>query len=120
MAILMLRRACCRPTTGMSPTGPCFEDYGAWKRPEYYVPPMAAIVKPPSVEEVLALRVRAPGFFDASPLGKIELKGPDAGEFLNRIFVNNALTLKPGRIRYGLDAQRERYRDGRRRVCQAG
>ena len=42
------------------------------------------------------------GFFDGSPLGKIEVKGPDAGEFLNRIYVNNVLTLKPGRIRYGL------------------
>jgi sarcosine oxidase subunit alpha len=77
-----------------------FEDYGAWKRPEYY----AANGRDRETairEEVLALR-RSAGLFDASPLGKIELTGPDAGKFLNRIFVNNALTLKQGRIRYGL------------------
>jgi sarcosine oxidase subunit alpha len=77
-----------------------FEDYGAWKRPEYYATNgrnrSTAIA-----QEVLAVR-RSAGLFDASPLGKIELKGPDAGEFLNRVFVNNALTLKRGRIRYGL------------------
>jgi sarcosine oxidase subunit alpha len=80
--------------------GAVFQDYGAWKRPEYY----AANGRDRETairEEVLVLRRRA-GLFDASPLGKIELTGPDAGEFLNRIFVNNTLTLKPGRIRYGL------------------
>jgi len=80
--------------------GAVFENYGAWKRPEYYAinghDREAAIG-----EEVLALR-RSAGLFDGSPLGKIELTGPDAGEFLNRIYVNNVLTLKPGRIRYGL------------------
>ena len=76
-----------------------FDNYGAWKRPEYYATngrDRETAIR----EEVLALRHSA-GLFDASPLGKIELKGPDAGEFLNRIFVNNALTLKHGRIRYG-------------------
>jgi sarcosine oxidase subunit alpha len=77
-----------------------FEDYGAWKRPEYYATngrDRASAI----AEEVRAVR-RSTGLFDASPLGKIELKGPDSGEFLNRIFVNNVLTLKRGRIRYGL------------------
>lgn len=77
-----------------------FEDYGAWKRPEYYATngrDRATAIQ----EEALALRKSA-GLFDGSPLGKIELKGPDAGEFLHRIYVNNVLTLKPGRIRYGL------------------
>ena len=77
-----------------------FEDYGPWKRPEYYAT-NGRDRETAIAEEVLALR-RSAGFFDASPLGKIELKGPDAAEFLNRIFVNNALTLKSGRIRYGL------------------
>ncbi|MFV1998362.1 MAG: sarcosine oxidase subunit alpha family protein [Acidiferrobacterales bacterium] len=80
--------------------GAVFEDYGAWKRPEYYATngrDRETAIR----EEALALR-RSVGLFDASPLGKIELSGPDAGEFLNRIFVNNVLTLKPGHIRYGL------------------
>ncbi|MDK1025116.1 MAG: sarcosine oxidase subunit alpha family protein [Gammaproteobacteria bacterium] len=80
--------------------GAVFENYGAWKRPEYYATngrDRETAIR----EEVLALR-RSAGLFDGSPLGKIELTGPDAGEFLNRIYVNNVLTLKPGRIRYGL------------------
>ena len=77
-----------------------FDNYGAWRRPEYYAThgrDRDTAIR----EEVLALR-RSTGLFDASPLGKIELTGPDAAEFLNRIYVNNILTLKPGRIRYGL------------------
>ena len=62
---------------------------------------MAVIAKPPLPRKYLRSR-RSAGLFDASPLGKIELTGPDAGEFLNRMFVNNVLTLKVGRIRYGL------------------
>jgi len=80
--------------------GAVFEDYGAWKRPAYfarYGRDRATAIR----EEVLALR-RSIGLLDGSTLGKIEITGPDAGEFLNRIYVNNALTLKPGRIRYGL------------------
>ena len=80
--------------------GAVFENYGGWKRPEYYA--VNGRERETAIyEEALALR-RSIGLFDGSPLGKIELKGPDAGEFLNRIYVNNVLTLKPGRIRYGL------------------
>ncbi len=42
------------------------------------------------------------GMFDASTLGKIEVVGPDAAEFLNLIYTNNWDTLKPGRCRYGI------------------
>ena len=80
--------------------GAVFEDYGAWKRPEYYATD-GRDRETAIQEEVLALR-RDAGLLDGSTLGKIELTGPDAGEFLNRIYVNNVLTLKPGRIRYGL------------------
>ncbi len=80
--------------------GAVFEDYGAWKRPEYYAT-HGRDRETAIAEEVLELR-RSAGLFDGSPLGKIEITGPDASDFLNRIFVNNALTLKPGRIRYGL------------------
>jgi sarcosine oxidase subunit alpha len=77
-----------------------FDDYGGWQRPACYLRPgegrSAAIAR-----EVRATR-EAIGLFDGSPLGKIEVKGPDAAEFLNRIYVNNALTLQPGKVRYGL------------------
>ncbi len=80
--------------------GADFENYGAWKRPACYrrtgETREAAIAR-----EVLAVRTAA-GLFEGTPLGKIEVKGPDAAEFLNRIYVNNILTLKPGGVRYGL------------------
>ena len=51
--------------------------------------------------EVPAVR-NAVGLLDYSPLGKLEVHGPDAREFLNRVYVNNLATLKPGAARYGL------------------
>jgi sarcosine oxidase subunit alpha len=44
----------------------------------------------------------AVGVFDGSTLGKIEVVGPDAAEFLDRMYVNAFKTLKPGRCRYGI------------------
>ncbi len=80
--------------------GAVFEYYGAWKRPEYYE--SSGSDRDSAIrEEVLACR-RSVGLLDGSSLGKIELKGPDAGELLHRIYVNNVLTLKTGRVRYGL------------------
>jgi len=51
--------------------------------------------------ECLAVRERV-GMFDASTLGKIEVVGPDAAEFLNRMYTNPWKALAPGRCRYGL------------------
>ena len=77
----------------------CFEDYG-WQRPDYYLrdgeSPEAAIHR-----EVKTVR-SAVGVFDNSPIGKIEVKGPDAAEFLDRIYMNNVHSLNIGRARYGL------------------
>src|ERR1700719_3104053 len=42
------------------------------------------------------------GIFDASTLGKIEVAGPDAAEFMNRMYVNNWSNLGVGRSRYGI------------------
>ena len=44
----------------------------------------------------------AVGIFDASTLGKIEVVGPDAAEFMNRLYVNAWNKLGVGRCRYGL------------------
>ena len=51
--------------------------------------------------EVLAARQTA-GLLDASTLGKIDVKGPDAAEFLNRIYTNSWLKLGINKCRYGL------------------
>src|SRR5581483_4223267 len=39
---------------------------------------------------------------DVSTLGKLLVRGPDAGEFLDRLYPNRLSNLKPGRVRYGV------------------
>ncbi|MFC3053249.1 sarcosine oxidase subunit alpha family protein [Kordiimonas pumila] len=80
--------------------GAVFEDYGRWLRPVYYAQGSESEDEA-IAREVMAVR-NGVGIFEASPLGKIEVVGTDAAEFLNRIYVNNMKTLKPGKCRYGL------------------
>lgn len=80
--------------------GARFEDVGQWKRPWYYPrdgEDMAAAV----LRECRAAR-ESVAFMDASTLGKIDVQGPDAAVFLDRLYTNMMSTLKPGRIRYGV------------------
>ena len=80
--------------------GADFEPVGQWRRPYCY--PKAGENRHQAVErEILAVRNKV-GLLDASTLGKIEVKGPDAGVLLDRIYTNVFSTLKPGRCRYGL------------------
>ncbi|MGH8232078.1 MAG: sarcosine oxidase subunit alpha family protein [Steroidobacteraceae bacterium] len=80
--------------------GAVFEDVAAWKRARYL--PRAGEGMPASVErECLAVR-RQCGLFDGSTLGKIEVVGPDAAAFLDRMYVNSFSSLAVGRCRYGL------------------
>ena len=51
--------------------------------------------------ECLAVR-NACGIFDASTLGKIEVVGADAAEFMNRLYINSWTGLGVGRARYGI------------------
>ncbi len=77
-----------------------FEDQAGWRRPACY--PRSGETEAQTVaREVLAVR-RGVGLFDGSPLGKIEVTGPDALRFLNRLYVNNMKTLAVGQCRYGL------------------
>ena len=76
-----------------------FEDYG-WQRPDCY-PQQGESPEQAVHREARAVRASV-GVFDNSPIGKLEVRGPDAAEFLNRVYMNNVLTLKPGRARYGL------------------
>ncbi|MBU6166094.1 MAG: (2Fe-2S)-binding protein [Alphaproteobacteria bacterium] len=80
--------------------GARFEEYGLWERPSCY--PKAGETEADAVfREAAAVRAGV-GLFDASPLGKIEVKGPDAANFLDRIYVGRVSTLRPGGCRYGL------------------
>ncbi len=80
--------------------GAVFEEYGGWLRPAYY-PHAGETAHAAEQREALAVRT-AVGLFDGSPLGKIEVTGPDAGEFIDRLYANTMSTLKVGRARYGL------------------
>jgi sarcosine oxidase subunit alpha len=80
--------------------GAVFEDVGQWKRPRYYPLPgedMDAAV----LRECAAVR-RGVGIMDGSTLGMIDVAGPDAGEFLDRLYTNVMSSLRIGRVRYGL------------------
>jgi sarcosine oxidase subunit alpha len=80
--------------------GALFEDVGQWKRPWYYPRPgedMDAAV----ARECRAAR-EGVAFMDATTLGKIEIRGADAGEFLGRIYTNAYKKLGIGKARYGV------------------
>jgi sarcosine oxidase subunit alpha len=80
--------------------GAAFEDVSLWKRAHYFPKPgedMHAAV----ARECTATR-QAVGVFDASTLGKIEVVGKDAAEFMNRMYTNPWTKLEPGRLRYGV------------------
>jgi sarcosine oxidase subunit alpha len=80
--------------------GAVFEDVGQWKRPWYYPRPGE------DMDTAVARECRAAregvALMDASTLGKIEVWGADAGEFLNRVYTNAFKKLKPGMARYGV------------------
>ncbi len=80
--------------------GAVLEDVGQWRRARFY--PLAGEDMHAAVaRECRAVR-RAVGIFDASTLGKIEVAGPDAAAFLDRIYTGNFARLPVGRCRYGL------------------
>ena len=80
--------------------GALFEDVGQWKRPWYY-PQDGEDMDAAVLRECAAVR-ESVGFMDATTLGKIEIRGKDAGEFLNRVYTNAFKKLKPGMGRYGV------------------
>jgi len=77
-----------------------FEDVGQWKRP-WYFPKNGEDLHAAVARECKAVR-NAVGILDASTLGKIDIQGPDAREFLNRVYTNAWTKLDVGKARYGL------------------
>jgi sarcosine oxidase subunit alpha len=84
-----------------------FENVGIWKR-AWYFSKAGESMHDAVARECKAVRDSV-GIFDASTLGKIEVVGPDAAEFMNRIYVNAWTKMKSGTCRYGLMLKEDGY-----------
>jgi methylglutamate dehydrogenase subunit C len=73
---------------------------GLWHRPMIYAQRNESIEQS-YVREARAVRMGV-GIVDVSTLGKIDIQGPDAGEFLDRVYTNMFSNLAVGKARYGL------------------
>ncbi len=80
--------------------GATFYPAGLWHRPMIYGQP-GETVEQAYVREAKAVR-QSVGIVDVSTLGKIAVQGPDAAEFLDRVYTNLFSTLPVGKARYGL------------------
>ncbi len=87
--------------------GATFENVALWRR-AWYFPKTGEDIHAAVARECEAVR-KGVGIFDASTLGKIEVVGPDAAEFMNRIYINPWLKLEVGRCRYGLMLKEDGY-----------
>jgi len=67
-------------------------DMGVWRRPRFYTT---------EAEEWKAVRENA-GIIDVSTLGKLDVKGKDAGVLLDKVYTHVFSQLQPGRVRYGI------------------
>jgi sarcosine oxidase subunit alpha len=80
--------------------GAVFMPAGVWQRPEYYAVPgqdRLACIR----AEVARVRSGV-GVIDVGTLGKIEIYGPDAAEFLERVYISRYANLKVGMTRYAV------------------
>jgi sarcosine oxidase subunit alpha len=80
--------------------GAVFMMAGNWLRPEYYPQPgrpRAELIQ----EEARAVRT-AVGLIDVGTLGKLEVRGPDAAAFLERVYTGCFADMRVGTMRYGL------------------
>ncbi len=77
-----------------------FVDAGLWVRPRYYKQDKENLLEAAKRE---ATNVRKNvGVCDVTSLGKIDIKGPDCAEFLNRVYTNAWMKLPVGKARYGI------------------
>ena len=82
-------------------SGAVWMDMGEWKRPRYYQQASCASERACIEEEYRAVRERV-GIIDVSTLGKLDVKGRDAGKLLDKVYTNRFSDLKPGRVRYSV------------------
>ena len=80
--------------------GALFENFGNWRRPAAY--PLAGESLDAAAQREAAAVRRTAGLLDGSPLGKLEIFGPDAAEFLDLMYVGTLSNMRIGQARYGL------------------
>lgn len=80
--------------------GAVMTEAGLWQRPWYY-PRRNESLESAYIREA-ALARNTVALCDVTSLGKIAVQGPDAGEFLNRVYVNALAKLSVGKARYGI------------------
>jgi len=80
--------------------GAVFEPVALWRRARYFPRPGEAMHQ--AVARECRMTRASLGMFDASTLGKIEIVGPDAVTFMERMYTNAWAKLGVGRCRYGL------------------
>jgi sarcosine oxidase subunit alpha len=88
--------------------GAVMVEAGLWYRSSWFPQPGETHWRQSVDREVMTVRDNA-GICDVSTLGKIEIAGPDAAEFLNRIYSNAMLKLPVGKARYGLMLREDGY-----------
>ena len=77
-----------------------FVDAGLWLRPRYYKQGKETLQQA-AIREATNVRKNV-GVCDVTSLGKIDIKGSDAAEFLNRVYTNSWMKLPVGKARYGV------------------
>jgi sarcosine oxidase subunit alpha len=80
--------------------GALFEQFGNWVRPAAY--PLAGETLESAARREAGTVRKTAGLLDGSPLGKLEIYGPDAAHFLDLMYVGTMSNLNPGQARYGL------------------
>ncbi len=80
--------------------GALFEPVGQWRRVKAY--PKAGESMHAAADREVRMAREGVGLFDASTLGKIDIRGPGAEALVERVYCNNFASLKPGHARYGL------------------
>lgn len=78
-----------------------FIEAGLWLRARYYPQSAGDTMTDCYIRETNNTRSNV-ALVDVTTLGKIDIQGPDAAEFLNRLYINNWLKLAVGRARYGV------------------
>jgi sarcosine oxidase subunit alpha len=81
--------------------GATFVEVGNWLRAQWFAREGEAGWRDSVDREVRTVRGSV-GICDVTTLGKIDIQGRDAGEFLNRVYCNGFATLAVGKVRYGL------------------